>query len=168
MKIILIGIMGAGKTTVGKELSKILNLKFVDMDDEIEKQEKMSIVDIFKNYGEEKFRSLESKLLKELILEDDIIISTGGGVIKLCENRNLLKQQGYVVFLDGNIDTIIRNVSSGIENRPLLKDRQDLYNKIESLLSERYEKYKESASININIDNKNINEVVSQTLVYIR
>ena len=168
MKIILIGLMGAGKTTVGKELSNKLNLRFIDMDDEIEKQSKMSIVDIFEKYGESKFRQIESELLKELILEDDIIISTGGGIIKIDDNRKLLNQQENVVFLDGSIDTLVRNVSNAIYKRPLLKDSQDLHMKIEELLSERYEKYKESSNIIIDTNNKNINEVVSQILVYIR
>lgn len=168
MKIILIGLMGAGKTTIGKELSNKLNLRFIDMDDEIEKQSEMSIVDIFEKYGENRFREIESKLLEKIALEDDIIISTGGGIIKIDDNRKLLKKQDNVVFLNGSIDTLVKNVSNDIYKRPLLKDSTDLYIKIEELLSERYEKYKESSNIIIDINNKNINEVVSQILVYIR
>ena len=168
MKIILIGLMGAGKTTIGKELSNKLNLRFIDMDDEIEKQSKMSIVDIFEKYGENRFREIESKLLEKIALEDDIIISTGGGIIKIDDNRKLLKKQDNVVFLNGSIYTLVKNVSNDIYKRPLLKDSTDLYIKIEELLKERYEKYKESSNIIIDINNKNINEVVSQILVYIR
>ncbi len=168
MKIILIGLMGAGKTTIGKELSNKLNLRFIDMDDEIEKQSKMSIVDIFEKYGENRFREIESKLLEKAVLEDDIIISTGGGIIKIDDNRKLLKKQDNVVFLNGSIDTLVNNVSNEIYKRPLLKDSTDLYIKIEELLKERYEKYEESSNIIIDINNKNINEVVSQILVYIR
>ena len=168
MKIILIGLMGAGKTTIGKELSNKLNLRFIDMDDEIEKQSKMSIVDIFEKYGENRFREIESKLLEKIALEDDIIISTGGGIIKVDDNRKLLKKQDNVVFLNGSIDTLVKNVSNDIYKRPLLKDSTDLYIKIEELLKERYEKYKESSNIIIDINNKNIIEVVSQILVYIR
>ena len=168
MKIILIGLMGAGKTTIGKELSNKLNLRFIDMDDEIQKQSKMSIVDIFEKYGENRFREIESKLLEKIALEDDIIISTGGGIIKVDDNRKLLKKQDNVVFLNGSIYTLVKNVSNDIYKRPLLKDSTDLYIKIEELLKERYEKYKESSNIIIDINNKNINEVVSQILVYIR
>ena len=160
--------MGAGKTTIGKELSNKLNLRFIDMDDEIEKQSKMSIVDIFEKYGENRFREIESKLLEKIALEDDIIISTGGGIIKVDDNRKLLKKQDNVVFLNGSIYTLVKNVSNDIYKRPLLKDSTDLYIKIEELLKERYEKYKESSNIIIDINNKNINEVVSQILVYIR
>ena len=168
MKIILIGLMGAGKTTVGKELSNKLNLRFVDMDDEIEKQSKMSIVEIFEKYGEDKFRQIESELLKKIILEDNIIISTGGGIIKIDDNFKLLKNQENVVFLNGSVETLVKNVSNDTHKRPLLKDSKDLYVKIEELLSERYAKYKESSNIIIDTNNKNINEVVSQILVYIR
>ena len=128
----------------------------------------MSIVDIFEKYGENRFREIESKLLEKIALEDDIIISTGGGIIKIDDNRKLLKKQDNVVFLNGSIDTLVKNVSNDIYKRPLLKDCTDLYIKIEELLSERYEKYKESSNIIIDINNKNINEVVSQILVYIR
>ena len=128
----------------------------------------MSIVDIFEKYGENRFREIESKLLEKIALEDDIIISTGGGIIKVDDNRKLLKKQDNVVFLNGSIDTLVKNVSNDIYKRPLLKDSTDLYIKIEELLKERYEKYKESSNIIIDINNKNINEVVSQILVYIR
>ncbi|SCH10408.1 MULTISPECIES: shikimate kinase [unclassified Romboutsia] len=168
MKLILIGLMGSGKTTIGKELSIKLGYKFIDMDDEIEKSEGMTIVEIFEKYGEKKFRDLETDLLKKIILQDDVIISTGGGIIKEKINRELLKEQENVIFLDGNITTLINHLSFECEKRPLLKNTDDLYKKIEELLKERYEKYKESSRIKIDINNKNINEVVSQILVYTR
>ena len=73
-----------------------------------------------------------------------------------------------MIFLNGSIDTLVKNVSNDIHKRPLLKDSKDLYIKIGELLKERYDKYKESSNIIIDINNKNINEVVSQILVYIR
>ncbi|MBQ3421107.1 MAG: shikimate kinase [Romboutsia sp.] len=168
MKIILIGIMGVGKTTIGKELSKKLNFKMIDMDDEIEKDEKMTISNIFDKYGEDKFREIESNLLRKLILEDNIIISTGGGIIKKEENINLLKNEDNVIFLDGNIETILRHLyNNGVNSRPLLKNSKNLKETIKNILDERYEKYKQSSTIQINVDNKNIDEVVSQILVYI-
>ena len=167
MKIILIGIMGVGKTTIGKELSNILNLKFIDMDEEIEKDEKTTISNIFDKYGEDKFREIEANLLNKLILEDNIIISTGGGIIKKQENINLLKSQDNVIFLNGSIETIVSHLYNEINNRPLLKNSTNLKETIKNLLNERYEKYKESSKIEISVDNKNIDEVVSQILVYI-
>ena len=167
MKIILIGIMGVGKTTIGKELSKKLNFKMIDMDNEIEKNQKMTISNIFDKYGEDKFREIEANLLSKLILEDNIIISTGGGIIKKQENRNLLKNEDNVIFLDGNIETILRHLNNGVDSRPLLKNSSNLKKIIKRLFDERYEKYKQSASIIVSVDNKNIDEVVSQILVYI-
>ncbi|MGL5329226.1 MAG: shikimate kinase [Peptostreptococcaceae bacterium] len=168
MKIILIGLMGAGKTTIGKALSSQLDYKFIDMDDEIEKEEGMSIVEIFDKHGESKFRKLESELLKKIIEEENVIISTGGGIVKENFNFELLKEEKNVFFLDGNVETLLRNLSNSIDKRPLLKNSGNLRSKIEDLLKERYDRYKECADVKINIDNKNIDEVVSQILVYIR
>lgn len=160
--------MGAGKTTIGNELSKILDYKFIDMDDEIEKRIGMSIVEIFQIYGENKFRELETNLLKEVILQDKIIISTGGGIIKEKINREILKNEDNVFFLDGSINTLINHISNETDKRPLLKSSNNLYKKIKNLLNERYENYEKCSKIKIDINNKNINEVTSQILVYIR
>ena len=160
--------MGAGKTTIGNELSKILDYKFIDMDDEIEKRIGMSIVEIFQIYGENKFRELVTNLLKEVILQDKIIISTGGGIIKEKINREILKNEDNVFFLDGSINTLINHISNETDKRPLLKSSNNLYKKIKNLLNERYENYEKCSKIKIDINNKNINEVTSQILVYIR
>ncbi len=171
MKIILIGFMGVGKTTIGKNIADKLNTRFIDIDEAIEKREKKTIKEIFEVYGEEYFRKMENKLLSKLINEDNIVISTGGGIVKTEENYNLLTNSDNVIFLDASVETIIKNVSSTIEEinkRPLLKNSKDLYKTINTLLSERYEKYKNVSNININTDDKNIDEVVSQILVYIR
>lgn len=168
MKVILIGLMGAGKTTIGQELANKLNYNFIDMDIEIEKIANMTIVDIFDKYGEDEFRRIESELLEKIVLQENIIISTGGGIIKKDKNRNILKNEREVIFLDGSVDTLLRNVSNSIDNRPLLKNSDNLKIRINQLLDERYYKYKECSNIQIDINNKNINEVVSQILVYIR
>lgn len=168
MKIIIIGFMGSGKTTSGKYLAKKLELEFIDMDIEIEKLENRTIGDIFKQEGEQYFRGLETKLLKNLLAKDNVVISTGGGIITAKENVEFLKKQTNVVFLDASVDTILRNVSSEIDKRPLLKESNDLSEKISTMLSRRYDNYKEASNIRISVDNKNVEEVVSQILVYIR
>ncbi|MEG1141523.1 MAG: shikimate kinase [Clostridia bacterium] len=168
MKIILVGFMGAGKTSVGKKLSKKLKLEFIDMDEEIEKQNNSSVEAIFEKYGENYFRELESILLKELLHKKDIIISTGGGIIKRNENCKLLKNEKTVIFLDANEKTIIKNISHDLNKRPLLKGEDNLYDKVSSLLSDRYEKYNTISNIKVNVNNKNTDEVVSQLLVYTR
>lgn len=168
MNIIIIGFMGVGKSVVGELLSKKLNMNFIDMDYEIEKRQGMTISEIFNSKGQEYFRKLENELLDELSKKDNYIISTGGGIVTREENCKILRKQKVVVFLDANVKTIIRNVSNEIEKRPLLKGSSDLEGQIMNLLNERYEHYKECSNINIDVNNKNIDEVVSQILVYIR
>ncbi|MGL4913480.1 MAG: shikimate kinase [Romboutsia sp.] len=167
MKIVLIGFMGTGKTVVGKKLSDKLNMKFIDMDDEIEKLQKKSINDIFREYGEEYFRRLETNLLKELLHYEDVIISTGGGIVTSDENLKILKGENKVIFLDGNVETIQKNVSGEINKRPLLKESKNIPQTIETLLEKRYYKYNSVCDIKIDINDKNIQEVVSETLVSI-
>lgn len=168
MKIVLIGFMGTGKSVVGKQLSQELSMKLFDMDYEIEKSQKRSISDIFKKDGEEYFRKLETNLLKELLKYDDIIISTGGGIVTLDENLKLLEIEKKVIFLDGDAKTIQQNVHKEINKRPLLKESKNVYKTIEGLLKNRYCKYEKVCDIKIDINDKNIQEVVSEILVSIR
>lgn len=168
MKIILIGFMGTGKTVIGKKISSKSNIKFVDIDNEIEKRENMTITKIFETKGEQYFRLLETKVLKESLIEKNIIISTGGGIITTEENLNIIKDEKNVVFLDGSVETIKRNVSRELDKRPLLKNSSNISNTIEKLLNQRYDKYNCACDIKININDKNIQEVVSEILVSIR
>jgi shikimate kinase len=168
MRIILIGFMGVGKTSVGKELAKRLEVDFIDTDCEIEKIVNKDIPEIFKNYGEKYFRKLETKVLKDLIQHNDIIISTGGGIITSEENREILKNEEKIIFLDASTETIIEHLSKEVHKRPLLKDSENLYKRIDELMSMRYNKYKEVCDISIDVNGKNIDEVISQILVYIR
>ena len=124
--IVLIGMPGCGKTTIGKLLASKLNKKFIDLDDYIESENGCSIPDIFKN-GEECFRKLESKAVEKISVEKNIIIATGGGVIK----------NGIVVFIDRPLENIISDVD--ISGRPLLKKG---INEIEKIYNERYDIYK--------------------------
>ncbi len=168
MRIILIGFMGVGKTSVGERLAKKLQFDFMDMDYKIEEIENKKITEIFEKYGESYFRELENKVIKEYIQHENIVISTGGGIITTKENIEILKNEELVIFLDANVETIIKHLSNEVNKRPLLKDNSNLYKKIEDLLSVRYEKYKDVCDISIDINDKNIDEVISQILVYIR
>ncbi len=166
MKTILIGFMGTGKTSVGKLLSSKLNTKFIDMDNEIEKREQKTISNIFKDCGEDYFRQLESNLLKELLKEDNIVISTGGGIITKQENIEILKEEKRVIFLDASVEKIQKNVSKEIDTRPLLKESKNIYETINNLLEKRLYQYNNISDIKISINDKNINEVVSEILVH--
>ena len=159
--------MGVGKTTIGKIIAKKLKLNFVDMDNYIEKRECKSISKIFEEYGEQHFRELESESLKDLIKSDNIVISTGGGIVTTKENSEILKKEKIVIFLDGNTQTILNHLSKEIDKRPLLSNSNNVENTISNLLNERYEKYNSICDIKIDINEKNIEEVVSQILVNI-
>jgi len=162
--IVLIGFMAVGKTTIGRELSKKLNFDFIDTDIEIEKNEKMKISDIFEKKGEDYFRNLETNMLKNSIDKKNIILSTGGGIIVRKENIPVLKNIGTVVWLNGNKKTIIKNLKYSDINRPLLKNSNNIEEKINEFLSKRYDLYKESCHIEIDINDKNIQEVTSEIL----
>ena len=139
--IVLIGMPGCGKTTLGRMISRELKRKFYDVDNYIEEKTQKKISELFKN-GEDHFRDIESKAVKELAEMDDLIISTGGGVIKRTENIDMLKTNGIVIFIDRPVDNIIGDVD--ISKRPLLKDGKD---KVLKLYEERYEIYKAAADV---------------------
>lgn len=168
MRVVIIGFMGSGKSVVGRKLAKELKMEYVDMDTKIEEIEKRSITDIFKEDGEVYFRNLETKLLKDLTTEDNIIISTGGGIVSKNENIDILKNEQNVILLDASVSTIKKNVSNEINKRPLLRESKDVEETIKTLLLGRIDKYNKASNIKINVDNKNIDEVVSEILVYIR
>ena len=123
--IVLIGIMGAGKTTIGKKLSIDLNRPFIDMDEYLEKKYEMRISDMFK-ISEDYFRDHESACCKDMSTQSQTIISTGGGVIKRPENIAYLKKNGIIFYIDRPLDQIVSDVDTS--SRPLLKDgAQKLY-----------------------------------------
>lgn len=165
--IILIGFMGSGKTTIGKLIASKRNMKFIDMDLEIEKLEKKTINKIFIENGEKYFRKKETEVLIDVCSLKDTVISTGGGIIESIDNIEILKKQECVIWLDGNVDTILNNIKNEIDKRPKLKETINLEESIKKLLDERYDKYKDSSNIIVNINNKNVEQVVSQILVYI-
>ncbi|MEG2983434.1 MAG: shikimate kinase [Peptostreptococcaceae bacterium] len=165
--IILIGFMGSGKTTIGKLIASKRNMKFIDIDLEIEKLEKKTINKIFIENGEKYFRKKETEVLIDLCSLKDTVISTGGGIIESIDNIEILKKQECVIWLDGNVDTILNNIKNEIDKRPKLKETINLEASIKKLLDERYDKYKDSSNIIVNINNKNVEQVVSQILVYI-
>ncbi|WP_102399717.1 shikimate kinase [Haloimpatiens massiliensis] len=136
--IILIGMPGCGKTTLGKSLSNKLNMKFYDLDEYIEKRENMSIQDIFKN-GEERFRNIESEALSEVCKNQECVIATGGGIVKKQCNIDIMKSSGIVIFIDRPLENIFKDIK--IENRPLLNNGKE---ELKVLYNERYELYTKS------------------------
>ena len=138
-KMVIIGMPGSGKTTLGRMLGNELSIKFYDMDEYIQETTSKSILELFEN-GENYFRDIESKVCEELSKEKNILISTGGGVVKRKKNIEVLKKEALIVFLDRPIEKILEDLD--VSKRPLLKDGKE---KIRNLYKERYEIYKESA-----------------------
>lgn len=159
--IILMGFMGAGKTTIGKKLSKALNWEFIDTDAYIEEEQGRKISDIFAEAGEMAFRDMETDLLKRLQNgENQFVLSIGGGMPVREENRALLRNLGTVVYLKTSKEEIIRRVS-GDKNRPLLQGG-DLEEKVTNLMNARECIYIETAHVEIVTDGKTPEQVVKE------
>ncbi|MBT2687072.1 shikimate kinase [Bacillus sp. ISL-47] len=160
--IYLIGFMGAGKTTIGKELAACLNKEVIDTDEEIVKREKKSINDIFTEQGELYFRLLETKMLQELN-NRDAVITTGGGIVVRPENREALKGKGNVFFLYATPEEIFKRLEND-QSRPLLKG--DKIKQIHELYEERMPLYKDAANVIIDTTHKEsgfiIKEIISR------
>ena len=118
--ILLVGFMGAGKTTIGKLLAKSMGFSFIDTDTEIEKEEGISVAQIFENKGEEYFRELESNFIDN-IYQNKYIIATGGGMPCHKDNMRKLKKLGTVLFINTSYDSIIERLKINQKSRPLIK-----------------------------------------------
>ena len=119
--IVLVGLMGAGKSTVGRRLAALLGKEFVDADDEIEEAAQMSIAEIFSEFGEAYFRDGERRVIARLIDEHDGVIATGGGAFVNDETRALIIDQALAVWIDCSIDTLVERTSRR-NTRPLLRN----------------------------------------------
>lgn len=163
--IVLIGFMGAGKTSIGIKLSYALKTPMEDTDKLIVKQQNRSIPEIFATDGEEAFRQMETNLLRELIekkktSKQGLILSVGGGLPLREENQKLLKELGMVVYLKAKPETIYERVKDDT-NRPLLQC-EDPYKKICDLMQEREAKYEAAATHIIQVDGKDFKAVVDE------
>lgn len=161
MNIALIGMMGSGKTSIGKILANKLSTSFIDTDEEIVRQEQKTINEIFEEYGENHFRSIESEILKNILNNDEQVISTGGGIIKSSQNISILKEKSLVIYLKASSDTLFERVKNNKE-RPLL-NVDNMKEKIENLLKERISKY-EQAHYSINTENKTLSEIADEII----
>ena len=160
--IVLIGFMGAGKSTISDYLSTMFDMKLVEMDQEIAEREEMSIPDIFATYGEEYFRNLETELLKELQTGRNCIISCGGGVALRSENVVEMKKNGKVVLLTASPETIYERVKDS-NDRPLLKENKSV-EFIAQLMEKRKEKYEDAADVVIRTDGKTILQICEELI----
>ncbi len=160
MRLILIGPMASGKSTIGKKLSKRLNLDFLDVDEQVEKSAGVSIAWIFDVEGEKKFRERESKELINSLEANNCVIATGGGVILVEKNRSLLKK-GTVIYLETSIQTQLERTLND-NKRPLLQKLDNAEQTLRELKQIRDPMYKECANITIKEGKNSHNEVVDQ------
>ncbi len=140
--IVLVGMMGAGKTTVGRRVAARLNRPFVDSDEEIEKAAGMSIEDMFKSHGEAEFRAGEVRVISRLLREGGMVLGTGGGAFMNAETRALAKELGVTVWLKADFELLFQRVSRR-SNRPLLKTANPRET-LQKLIDTRYPIYAEA------------------------
>jgi len=164
--IILVGLMGSGKTTIGKQLSKSLERKFLDTDHAIEEKTGVDVSTIFELEGEEGFRSREHNFLRELKDSQKLVIATGGGIVLSSENRDLLKKIGCVVYLRSNIKDLVSRLKDD-KTRPLIQN-VNLSQKINELFHERDPLYASIADYIIETKNKNINIIKEEIMELIK
>ena len=156
--VILTGMMGSGKTTVGRELAAVLGYSFIDLDEIIEKKFG-KISDIFAQKGEEYFREAETQELKNLKEKERFVLSTGGGIILKDENIEILKKIGQVFYLSAKSETIYERIKNQ-NHRPLL-NTENPKKSIEEILNKRLEQYEKSGE-KIITDSKSAKEIAGE------
>jgi len=157
--------MGTGKTAIGRKLSRLLNMKLIDVDTEIEKSQKMTINEIFKKFGEPRFREIETEMIKRLSENENVIISTGGGAVLKQENTDALRKKGVIACLMATPETILKRTSRN-SNRPLLQV-EDPLRRIEELLNFRRPFY-EKADVIIDTEGKTPLQVAEEIIEKIK
>ena len=158
--IFLIGFMGAGKSTIARNLQRKLNFPLVEMDERIVREQGMSINDIFEKYGEDHFRDIESDLILAIGREGASIVSCGGGVVVRPQNVENMKKTGKIVFLKATPETIYERVKNSTD-RPILNGHMNV-EYIAQLMEKRRALYESAADITIETDGKTKEEICDE------
>ena len=162
-KIVLLGMTGVGKTTIGRVLSKILRRTFVDIDIEVEKASGQKIHHIFEKYGEDEFRKIEKKTLYRFLnTKINFVISTGAGILGDQETINIIKKNSVCIFLDIKINNLVERLNNNFKSRPLLKNG-NLRENLENMKKKRIQNY-EQAHIIIPVDGLSIPDIVRRVI----
>ena len=157
--IVLIGMAGVGKTTVGRVLSKKIQRKFLDIDQEFEEQTKIRITDFFAIYGEKEFRRIERRIINHVLTKNKkLVVSAGGGIFSNDEIRYLIIKKSITFFLDSSIETLAERLKKNFSNRPLL-NKGNLRDNIEKLYQKRIKDYMMAKHI-ILVDDLSVEDVV--------
>ena len=163
--IYLIGMMGSGKSTIGKLLSENKNIPLFDMDIELEKLMEMSINKIFNEYGKNRFRLIESTFFNEITKKNYFIYATGGGIILNKKNQKILKNKGITIFLDCSKDILIKRLKKNLNMRPLLQNNFE--NNINIIYNDRYDIYKSCAHFIIDTSSLSPNIIINKIKKYL-
>jgi shikimate kinase len=125
MRLFIIGYKSSGKTTIGKKLAHRLNLEFIDLDHAIEDRENRTVPEIYTEIGDEKFRVLEWEVLTEIVKNDNIVVSTGGGAPCHCNNMNLMEKYGEVIYIHLDNDTLVNRLTHATKDRPIVLNKTE-------------------------------------------
>ncbi len=160
MRIILIGFMSSGKSTIGKQLARKLNMEFIDIDDAFESKYKMTITNFFELFGEDKFRELEKGILLESLKQEHVVIATGGGTPCFFNNMQLINEHGISVYFKLHPNSIVDRLLHTKKKRPLLMNlsRDELNTYVNTQLNKR-ESFYQQARFTYTIENKKPNEL---------
>jgi Shikimate kinase len=168
-RIFLVGYMGAGKTTAGRELAKVLNVDFIDLDHFIQGRFQKTVSQLFAEVGESEFRKIEQKILKEVGEFEDVVISTGGGTPCFFDNMEYMNSAGITVYLKAQPEALASRLNTCKDKRPLIKDKneEELYTFIVESLEKR-ELYYSKAKIILEtkelINRDDINKYIQQLI----
>jgi shikimate kinase len=162
--VVLVGFMGSGKSSVGRELARRFGVPFVDMDERIEAAAGCRIRDLFAREGEKAFREREKAVLRDVLPVSGCVIATGGGAFADEENRALLLAYAPVVYLEAAVETLLERLAADI-GRPLLRggDREEV---VRALLSQRVPGYR-TADVTVRTDGRTVEEVAGQVAEWI-
>jgi len=161
--ILLVGLMGSGKTSVGKRLAQRLDLPFVDGDREIEKASGLALVDVLKCFGREEYRNGEMRVMKRLLSGEPCVLASGGGSFVAEQTRRLAKQNALTVWLKADIDTLYHR-TYGRKPRPFLQcSDTDFKQKLEDYIKEEYPYYQE-ADIVVETKNERVEHTVNRVV----
>lgn len=161
--ILLVGLMGSGKTSVGKRLAQKLNLPFVDGDREIEKASGLSLIDVFKCFGSEEYRAGEMRVMKRLLTGSPCVLASGGGSFVAKQTRELAKQNALTIWLKADVETLYHR-TAGRKQRPFLQGSiETLKDKLENYIKEEYPYYEE-ADIVVETKDERVEHTVDRVL----
>lgn len=161
--ILLVGLIGSGKTSVGKRLAKKLNLPFIDGDQEIERAAGLSVIDVFKCFGQEEYRAGEERIMKRLLSGSPCVLASGGGAFVAEQTRAIAKENALTIWLKADLD-VLYNRTTGRKRRPFLQcSDSKIKNKLQTYIDAEYPYYSE-ADIMVETKNEAVDNTVSRVL----